>query len=145
MPLVHRVLMELGALFKNEDWSPAKVHANQLASIISHVISKQITGTTAKRLLSMKFDGDTRPIEQIVVDEDLFLRPLTRDEYIHLAQGLVEEKATMAKDIVEKQQLGKIKWFVGQMMARSAEGTVEPATAEAVLREILHLPPSERG
>lgn len=138
------VLMELGALFKNEEWSPTKVPADQLASIIAHVLRKEVTSSTAKRLLGMKFEGDARPVEQIVADEDLFLRPLTREEYLRLAKDLVREKEAMAKDIVEKQQLGKIKWFVGQMMARSAEGTVEPATAEGVLRELLHLPPMEQ-
>lgn len=136
--------MELGALFKNEEWSPTKVPADQLASIIAHVLRKEVTSSTAKRLLGMKFEGDARPVEQIVADEDLFLRPLTREEYLRLAKDLVREKEAMAKDIVEKQQLGKIKWFVGQMMARSAEGTVEPATAEGVLRELLHLPPMEQ-
>lgn len=135
--------MELGALFKNEQWSPTKVSAEQLASVITHLLRKQITGSTAKRLLSMKFDADPRPVEQIIAEEDLYLRPLTHEEYLRLAQLLVEEKATMARDIVDKQQLGKIKWFVGQMIARSAEGTVEPATAEAVLREVLHLKPME--
>ncbi|KAL1595154.1 hypothetical protein SLS60_009842 [Paraconiothyrium brasiliense] len=137
------VLMELGALFKNEEWSATKVSAEQLASIVAYILRKQITGSTAKRLLLMKFEGDARSVEQIVTDEDLFLRPLTHDEYLDLARSLVEEKADMANDIVKKQQLGKIKWFVGQMMARSAEGTVEPATAEAVLREVLHLSPVE--
>ena len=136
--------MELGALFKNEEWSSTKVPANQLASIIAHVLRKEITGSTAKRLLAMKFEGDARSVEQIVADEDLFLRPLTRNEYLSLAQSLVDDNAAMAKNIVEKQQLGKIKWFVGQMMARSVEGTVEPATAEQVLREVLHLEPMER-
>jgi aspartyl-tRNA(Asn)/glutamyl-tRNA(Gln) amidotransferase subunit B len=136
--------MELGALFKNEEWSTTKVSADQLASIVAHILRKDITGSTAKRLLLMRFEGDKRSVEQIIADEDLFLRPLTHDEYRSLAQSLVEEKADMANDIVKKQQLGKIKWFVGQMMARSAEGTVEPATAEAVLREVLHLPPVEQ-
>jgi len=136
--------MELGALFKNEEWSATKVPADQLASIVAHILRRQVTGSTAKRLLLMKFEGDDRSVGQIVTDEDLFLRPLTHNEYLDIAQSLVQEKADMANDIVDKQQLGKIKWFVGQMMARSAEGTVEPATAEAVLREVLHLPPVEQ-
>lgn len=136
--------MELGALFKNEEWSATKVPADQLATIVTHILRKEITGSTAKRLLLMKFEGDMRSVEEIITDEDLFLRPLTHDEYLRLAQSLVEEKADMANEIVKKQQLGKIKWFVGQMMARSAEGTVEPATAETVLREVLHLPPVEQ-
>lgn len=141
---VSRILMELGALFKTDEWSEDRVSADQLASIIAHLLRKQITGATAKRLLLVKFEGDSRSVEKIVEEEDLYLRPLTRDEYVSVAQQLLEEKATMAKDIVEKQQYQKLKWFVGQMMARSAEGTVEPATAEAVLRELLRLPPAEQ-
>jgi aspartyl-tRNA(Asn)/glutamyl-tRNA(Gln) amidotransferase subunit B len=136
--------MELGSLLKTEEWSETRVPSDQLASIISHVLRKQITGRAAKMLLVMKFEGDNRPVEQIITDEDVLLRPLSRQEYLELAQKMLEEKADMVKDIVEKQQHKKIKWFVGQMMARSAEGTVEPGTAEAVLRELLHLPPMDQ-
>ena len=139
-----RVLMELGSLLKIEDGSESRVPSDQLASIISHVLRKQITGRAAKTLLTTKFDGDARPVEQIIADEDMLLRPLSRQEYIELAQKLLEEKADMVKDIVEKQQHKKVKWFVGQMMARGAEGTVEPGTAEAVLRELLQLPPIDQ-
>jgi aspartyl-tRNA(Asn)/glutamyl-tRNA(Gln) amidotransferase subunit B len=132
--------MELGSLMKNEEWSGTRVPADQLASIIVHVLCKQITTRTAKILLSAKFNGDVRSVEQIITDENMLLRPLSRQEYVDLAQMLLEEKANMVNDIVEKQQHKKVKWFVGQMMARSAEGTVEPGTAEAVLKELLHLP-----
>lgn len=136
--------MELGALFKDEGWSQDRVPSDQLAAIITHLVRKQITGRTAKLLLSIKFQGDTRTIEQIIADEDLLLQPLSRQEYNDMAQKLLEEKPDVVRDIVEKQQHKKVKWFVGQMMARGAEGTVEPATAEEVLRELLHLPPMEQ-
>jgi len=132
--------MELGGLFKNEQWSERRVPSEQLASIIVHLLNKQITGRTAKLLLARKFEGDVTPVEQIIVDEDLILQPLSREEYIALAQKLIEEKPDMVADIVEKGQHQKMKWFVGQMMARGAEGTVEPGTAEEVLRELLSLP-----
>jgi aspartyl-tRNA(Asn)/glutamyl-tRNA(Gln) amidotransferase subunit B len=135
-----RVLMELGGLMKNEDWSATRVSSNQLASIIAHVLRKQITGRTAKLLLSMKFEGDTRPIERIIADEDMLLQPLSRQEYEHLANTLFEEKKDVVKDIVEKKRYNKLRYFVGQMMARSAEGTVEPDKAIEVMRELLHLP-----
>ncbi|CAI6334937.1 unnamed protein product [Periconia digitata] len=133
------VLMELGGLLKNEEWSSTIVTPQDLASIISHVLRNQITGRTAKMLLAMKFEGDQRPIEQIVSDENMLLRPLSRHEYEELARTLLEEKADMVRDIVEKKQVKKLKWFVGQMMARSAEGTVEPDKAEEVLRMMLKL------
>src|SRR5262245_5498531 len=129
--------MELGGLLKNEEWSSSRVPSEQLASIIALILRRQITGRTAKLLLSMKFDGDSRSVQQIVIDEDMLLRPLSRQEYLDLAVKLLDEKKDMVKDILEKQQHKKVKWFVGQMMARSAEGTVEPGTAETVLRELL--------
>ena len=137
--------MELGALFKNEKWSETQVTSEQLASIIAHLLRKQITGRTAKLLLVMKFEGDVRSVEQIIADEDMLLRPLSREEYVAMAEALLEEKADVVKDIIEKKRHQKVKWFVGQMMARGAEGTVEPATAEAVLRELLSLPPMEQS
>jgi aspartyl-tRNA(Asn)/glutamyl-tRNA(Gln) amidotransferase subunit B len=43
----------------------------------------------------------------------------------------------MVRDIVDKGHEKKVKWFVGQMMARSAEGTVEADVAEQTLLELL--------
>lgn len=140
-----RVLMELGALFKNDDWSKTRVPSEQLASIIAYLLRKQITGRTAKLLLAMKYQGEDRSVEQIIVDEDMLLHPLSREEYVAMAQQLLVERSDVVKDITEKKRHQKVKWFVGQMMARGAEGTVEPATAEAVLRELLQLPPMDQS
>jgi len=129
--------MELGSLFKHTDWSPSRVAAEQLASIITHLQRKTITSRSAKKILLMKFEGDARPTKQIIEEEDMTLRPLSRAEYTELAQGLLEEKPDMVKDIVDKGQVKKVKWFVGQMMARSREGSVEPHTAEKVLSMLL--------
>ncbi|KAF2640259.1 hypothetical protein P280DRAFT_428162 [Massarina eburnea CBS 473.64] len=135
------VLMELGGLVKHEEWSASHVSSNELASIIAHVLRKQITGRTAKLLLSMKFEGDERSVEHIIAAENMLLCPLSRHEYEELARNLIEEKQDVIKEIVEKKRYQKLRWFVGQMMARSAEGTVEPDQAEKVLRDLLHLPP----
>lgn len=135
----HRVLMELGSLFKDQDWSSEIVPAEQLASIITHVLRKSVTSRSARLLLLKKFEGDDRPVEQIIQEEDLTLKPLSNEAYVELAQSLLVEKPDMVKDVVEKGQVKKIKWFVGQMMARSPEGSVEPDVAEAVLKKQLGL------
>ncbi|KAF2729003.1 hypothetical protein EJ04DRAFT_448159 [Polyplosphaeria fusca] len=137
------VLMELGALFKNEIWSADRVPPNQLASIISHLLQKKITGRTAKLLLSLKFQGDSRDVAQIIVDEEMALQPLSQEEYIELAQRLLVENPNIVKDIVEKKQYKKVKWFVGQMIGKAAEGKVEPIAAETVIAELLNLPPGK--
>jgi aspartyl-tRNA(Asn)/glutamyl-tRNA(Gln) amidotransferase subunit B len=93
------------------------VSSEQLASIIAHLLRKQITGRTAKLLLAMKYEGDDRPVEQIIADEDMLLRPLSRQEYIAMAEALIEEKPDVVKDIVKKKRHQKVKFFVGQMMA----------------------------
>jgi aspartyl-tRNA(Asn)/glutamyl-tRNA(Gln) amidotransferase subunit B len=131
--------MELGSLFKDLDFDPSRVAAKELASIIAYLQRKSITSRSAKKLLLLKFEGDTRSTEQIIEDESLVLKPLSEAEYVTLAQTLLDEKPDMVKDIVEKKQEKKVKWFVGQMMARSAEGSVEPDVAEKVLREQLAL------
>ena len=131
--------MELGSLFKDEPWDANCVSYQSLASIISHVRRKQITSRSGKRILVMKFEGDERSAEDIVEQENLHLTPLSQEEYVALAQTLLDEKPNMVKDITEKGQTKKIKWFVGQMMARSADGSVEPDTAETILKELLGL------
>ncbi|KAH7410420.1 GatB/GatE catalytic domain-containing protein [Phaeosphaeria sp. MPI-PUGE-AT-0046c] len=133
------VLMELGSLFKDLDFDPSRVPASELASIILHLQCNKITSRSAKKLLLMIFEGDVRPTDQIIEDESLVLKPLSHAEYAALAQTLFSEKPDMIKDIVQKKQEKKIKWFVGQMMARSAEGSVEPDVAEKVLRAELGL------
>jgi aspartyl-tRNA(Asn)/glutamyl-tRNA(Gln) amidotransferase subunit B len=106
--------MELGTLFKDLDFDPSRVGANELASIIAQVQSKNITSRSAKKILLMKFDGDVRPADRIIQDENLVLKPLSESEYTTLAQTLLEEKPNMVKDIVEKKQEKKVKWFVGR-------------------------------
>lgn len=129
--------MELGSLFKDSEWDPLRVPADQLVAIINALQSKQITSRSAKALLARKFEGDDRDVEQIIVDEDMILKPLSKAEYETLAKTLLDEKPEMVRDIVEKGQSKKVKWFVGQMMARGAEGSVEPDVAERVLVELL--------
>lgn len=129
--------MELGSLFKDEDWSATRVPPPILASIIVPLLQKRITSRSAKRLLSMKFDGDERHVERLIEDHKMILRPLSPQEYRDFAQILLDEKPDMVRDIVEKGQEKKIKWFVGQMMARSPEGTVEADVAEQTIKELL--------
>ena len=129
--------MELGSLFKDEEWSAERVPPEVLVSIVQQLLEKRITSRSAKKLLAEKFEGDDRSIDQLIEDFNMQLRPLSPEEYRSLAQILLDEKPDMVRDIVEKGQEKKIKWFVGQMMARSPEGTVEADVAERTLQELL--------
>ncbi|KAI9829574.1 MAG: hypothetical protein M1819_006079 [Sarea resinae] len=135
------VLHELGGLLTTADmtWSENPVSADALADILVHLVNNKITGRTAKLLLSKVFDGDVRSIADIVEEENLLLRPMSREEYEALARELLEANVSIVRQIREKGQVGKIKWFVGQMMRQGEEGRVEAEKAERTLRELLEM------
>ena len=115
------------------------VPTNSMVEILSNLSENRITGTTAKRLLAMVFDGDRRDVNAIIHEENLALQHMSRDEYLAMAQSLIDENNDKVKQIQQKGQMGKLKWFVGQMM-RQGEGKVEAIKAEAILKELLGVP-----
>lgn len=131
--------MELGALFTTAEisWTENTVSSEQLASIILHLLRKQITGPTAKQLLSTVFYGDDRPVRQIIDDENLLLRPMSREEYFALAGEILDDNPDAIEAIKTKGQKGKLKFLLGQMIRRGEEGRVEAKKAEEVLEEML--------
>lgn len=86
----------------------------------------------------MVFDGDKRSIETIIDSEGLALQPMPQEQYVKMAQAFLKENKDKVKQIQEKKQLGKVKWFVGQMV-RQGEGKIEAQRAEATLRNLLGL------
>ncbi|EEA27032.1 hypothetical protein TMatcc_004689 [Talaromyces marneffei ATCC 18224] len=133
------VLHELGALHTKSDvtWHADRISAQTLAELIDQLLRKKITSSVAKQVLAMIFEGDQRPIHQLLEEENLLLRPLSRDEYIALANSLIEENPQMVAQIREKNQLGKIGWFVGQMMRLGEKGRVEAQRAEEIVRKLI--------
>ena len=120
-------------------FSPELVPSNTMVDILSNLSENRITGTTAKHLLAMAFNGDRRDINTIIDEDNLALQHLSRDEYLVMAQSLINENNDKVKQIQQKGQMGKLKWFVGQMM-RQGEGKVEAIKAEAILKELLGVP-----
>ncbi|KAJ9271807.1 hypothetical protein DTO212C5_2232 [Paecilomyces variotii] len=133
------VLHELGGLLTKADmpWSADRVPADTLATIVHYLLQKQITGATAKQVLAMVFDGDRRPVNQLLEEENLLLRPLSKEEYVALAEAAISKNPQMVAQIREKNQLGKLGWFVGQMMRMGEKGRVEAPKAEETLRELI--------
>ena len=135
-----RVIHELGGLLSgsNSTFSSNQVPVPALASIISNLLQGRITGRTAKQLLSMAFNGDTRDVDAIISEENLRLESLSPEEYNVLAQKLLSENPDMVAKIQAKSQVGKLQFFVGQMM-RIGRGKVEARKAEGVLRRLLKM------
>ena len=134
------MLHELGGLFTTAErnWSDSAVPSTKLAAILLLLFRKQITRATAKQLLAGVFDGDDRPVEQIVEDNNLLLRPLSEDEYMALALAVVSANPGPVNALL-KGQRGKLMYLVGQVMREGEEGRVEALKAEAVIRDILGL------
>jgi Asp-tRNAAsn/Glu-tRNAGln amidotransferase B subunit (PET112 homolog) len=133
------VLHELGGLVAKADqaWDAEIVPARSLAHLIDHLQRKLITGPTAKQVLATIFDGDHRPVPQLLEEENLLLRPLSREEYLALAESVIALNPHMVEQIRSKNQLGKLGWFVGQMMRNGEKGRVEAPKAEEILRELI--------
>lgn len=109
-----------------------------MVEILSNLDKGRITGTSAKRLLATIFEGDTRAVNTIIKQDNLSLRRLSRDDYLAMAQDILDEHPKKVEQIQQEKQYGKIQFFVGQMMRRG-EGKVEAGKANNVLTELLCL------
>lgn len=110
--------------------------AKAMAAIVKNLLEGRITGTVAKELLAMTFDGDSRDVETIIVKENLGFQSLPQEMYENMARKLIHENAELVQQIQKKGKHGKIQWFMGQMMSQ-AKGKMEASKAEAVLKEML--------
>ena len=86
----------------------------------------------------MVFDGDSRSVDTIIEEENLTLRGLPDEKYIEMATELVNDSNNqrMVLDIREKGRMGKLQWFVGQIM-RMGKGQAEAERAERVLKDVI--------
>lgn len=137
------VLHELGGLLttSNTEWQDITITEMELSDIVTNLQQKQITSRTAKQLLATLYGlplGESRPtVEQMIEDGNLRLRPLSEEGYVTLAEHIIAENPAMAAAVKEKGQRGKVMWFVGQMVRRGEEGTVEPEKAREVVERLL--------
>ena len=134
------VLHELGALLTTSEmtWAENKVSSGVLAEIIDQLLHNKVTGSTAKQVLKMVFEGDERSVEQIINEDGLAFRPLSDEEYEALAKEVMEGHADVVEQIRQTGRTGKLMFLVGQMMRQGEEGRVEPQKAEKMLRRLVH-------
>ncbi|KAI9698101.1 MAG: hypothetical protein M1820_007609 [Bogoriella megaspora] len=141
------VLHEIGGLLttSTREWHDQPVHAQHLIDLISHLVRRDITSSSAKQIVAAIFNGDERSVSSIIEDEGLFLRRMSDDQYIELAKELMKENPDMVRAVTEKHQKGKLMWFVGQMMRRGEQGSVEADVAAKHLKSLMGLDDSMRG
>ncbi|GAB7344558.1 hypothetical protein MBLNU457_2382t2 [Dothideomycetes sp. NU457] len=135
------ILHEIGGLLTedNRAWSDVVVTPQILADILSNLLQRNLTGRNAKQLLQQVYRGDatTKSVDQLIDEGNLRLRPMGEDEYQQLAQSILDENPDMVRAIREKGQKGKAMFFVGQMVRRAEEGTVEADKARQVVETLL--------
>lgn len=133
------VLHELGSLMTTSEvgWADNKVSVEALALIIDQLLRGRVTGSTAKQVLKMTFEGDLRDVERIVDEEGLAFHPLSGDEYALLAREVMESNEDVVEQIRKKGRTGKLMFLVGQMMRKGEEGRVEAKRAEEILRQLV--------
>jgi len=135
------ILHEIGGLLTedNRSWSEVVITPQILADILSNLLQRDLTGRNAKQLLQQVYRGDSgdKSIEQLIDEGNLRLRPMGEDEYRQLAQSILDENPDMVQAIREKGQKGKAMFFVGQMVRRAEEGTVEADKARQVVERLL--------
>jgi len=133
------VLHELGSLMTTTEtpWSENQVSSEALADMVDHLLRGKITGSTAKQVLKMVFEGDRREVARIIAEDGLAFRPLTDEDYRALATVVMEAHAGVVQQIRDKGERGKLMFLVGQMMRRGEEGRVEAKKADTVLRHLV--------
>ena len=138
------VLHELGGLLttSNTDWQGMSISETELADILVNLQRKHITSHAAKQLLATLHDlqpDERRPsVEQLIESGNLRLRPLSDDEYMALAEEVMAQNPEMVAAVRDKGQKGKLMWFVGQVIRKGEEGTVEPEKAREIVERVLN-------
>jgi len=116
-------------------FSARLVEPRDMALIIHNLEEGRITRPSAKQILSRIFVDDIRDVEE-AIREDQLSSHMAPEEYKAMAEQLIAENADKVRDIQQRKQLGKLQWFMGQMI-RQGKGSVQPEKAEMVLKELL--------
>lgn len=137
------VLHEVGGLLTSSSttWNELRIAPQLLAELLCNLLEKQITARTAKHLLAtlhaLPLSNSLPSVKQLIDNGNLRLRPLSDEDYTSLAKRIMDENPELVAAVRDKGQKGKAMWFVGQMVRRGEEGTVEPEKAKHAVELLL--------
>ena len=89
--------------------------------------------------MSIVINGDTRPVSQIVGEQNLLLKVMSDEGYDALARAVISDHQQIVQQIRLTRKASKLGFLVGQMFRRGEAGCVEASRAEAALRKLLRL------
>ncbi|KAL2210925.1 Glutamyl-tRNA amidotransferase subunit B, mitochondrial [Sarocladium strictum] len=127
-----------GELIFTQEGDCAQVPHIQLAQLLSHLQKKQITGRVAKELLLGIYLGELdQDVSSTIHDHDLWFKEISREEYEALADEVMQGEDKVLKEFTRYTTFpqGKLMYLVGKLMRTGSTERIDPATAEAVLRE----------
>ena len=139
------VLHEIGSLLSKGElqWTPSDMPVHQLADIIVLLFQKKLSSASARQVLQLVFNGDVRPVETIVREDNLATKDTPDDEYVATAQQLIDQNPEMVRAVQEKGQTGKAMWLVGQVMremsSKNGQGSVQADKARRVVFRLLKI------
>jgi aspartyl-tRNA(Asn)/glutamyl-tRNA(Gln) amidotransferase subunit B len=133
------VLHEVGFLLAQHEreWTMDLIPARKLAEMLVLLRKEEITNTSAKLLLRLIFEGDQRPVGELVESEGLRYSAMSSEQYQHLADEIIADFPDHVRDIREKGRENKIKFLLGQMMRRGDKGSIQAQDALAHLKKRL--------
>lgn len=144
------ILHEMGALISHlsEDDNPLQFTADgdciipftNLSAIIRYLDNNEITGKTAKKVLSIVFEdsqnGMHEDIKQIIDSRRLWFNPLSNEEYEILITGVLDQNQKTVEEILAG-KLGKINFLLGQVMRLDNDGRIDPTEALVYLKRLV--------
>ncbi|TDZ15221.1 Glutamyl-tRNA(Gln) amidotransferase subunit B [Colletotrichum orbiculare MAFF 240422] len=118
------------------------VPAERLAEILFFLGTKRITGKVAKELLVALYLGNLEGMDSIgqaVEEHDLWFHELGTEEYLALAEEAIQGEDKVLKEFATKKVYpqGKLMFLVGKMMRLGPTERIDPANAEAVMRDTI--------
>lgn len=133
------VLHELGSLLSTSGvpWSENRVTVSHMAQLIHETLSGRLTGSMAKQVLRLIFEGDRRSVLRIIEQEGLTFRPLFDAEYEELVRRVMEQNPAVVEEIRMRGKQGKLMFLVGQIMRQGEDGRVEAKKARLFLQQAL--------
>jgi aspartyl-tRNA(Asn)/glutamyl-tRNA(Gln) amidotransferase subunit B len=132
------VLHDLGRLLKQFDltWDENPVDAARLGDVLDLLLSKQIAASTARHLLALPFDGDSRPSRSVVKEDRLELVPIDAEELQDIVQSVIADNAEVVQQVREG-KTARIFWLVGQAMQRAGDGKADARSVDQAMRDAL--------
>ncbi|PWW74819.1 hypothetical protein C7212DRAFT_345769 [Tuber magnatum] len=153
------LIHELGGTLTTHSipWSLNPLTTTALSSLITHLLTNNITSATAKSLLSTLFSpGETRTVDQVIEQEDVAIKPLSEVELEEVVRRAVTSDDDGGRSVGVlarirglqdedggrggKKRKGLTSFFVGKVM-KELEGRVRAervdGAVERVLREVV--------